>query len=278
MNTDEPNPNTPAVIPPTSQPIPADVLPPEPEEEPGPLMVSCAEETCPRCGKTFRPSALSMWGQLMMKTSRCQPCIEIITVEEAAQREQQERDALAKARLERWRKLCPENYDNTDPERLPASGKAVLPQILGWQFGAKGLVIVGDSGSGKTRMVYLKLKELFGKGLSIRVLTSSGFRSQASAAAKACALEDWVDSLIAVDVVFFDDLGQMTMTESSEEALLSVIEGRVSNGKPIIVTTQYKSDEFTAQFIRQNRGVAVRRRILEFCTPIPIVTPKEKKV
>jgi hypothetical protein len=47
--------------------------------------------------------------------------------------------------------------------------------------------------------------------------------------------------------------------------LLHVIEQRTSHERPLLLTSQYSGYALESQFERQQMGIAVRRRINDFC-------------
>src|SRR5262245_12382620 len=57
-----------------------------------------------------------------------------------------------------WENLCPLTYRETCPEQLPNPHK--FEEVQKWQYGPKGLVLVGPTRRGKTRSVWSLLKRL----------------------------------------------------------------------------------------------------------------------
>ena len=53
------------------------------------------------------------------------------------------------ARKARWLKLCPPDYQETDPARISCEKRA---RVLSWTYGRKGLLLVGPTRGGKTRL------------------------------------------------------------------------------------------------------------------------------
>src|SRR5262249_3555894 len=105
------------------------------------------------------------WNELMEFTNGAW-----ITMED----EQERADALEKCKLhlreterqmretERrraWEQLCPPEYRNTIPERLPKPAK--FEEVQKWQYGPKGLLLVGPTRRGKTRAAWNLLKRLY---------------------------------------------------------------------------------------------------------------------
>lgn len=221
---------------------------------------------CPNCSAEFEPRSVPIFGKQYFTQKRCDFCIEETSARERLEREQAEAEAIAARKAEQWSKICPLDYRAIDLKKLPARAQQSLPQILSWRYNPIGLLVGGETGAGKTRCVYRLLKQVFDCGLTIEAHSPLSFRaSVVKAAMGGGGLEDWVYRASKADVFYFDDLGQMRLTESSEEALFELVERRCANQKPILATTQYQNEIFVAQFIRPERGSAIARRLMEFC-------------
>ncbi len=77
---------------------------------------------------------------------------------------------------ERWLGLCPPIYRETDIHRLPPEAAKVTQ----WQYGPRGLVVVGPTGVGKTRAMWLLLKRLVYEGRHVRALNAVEFATRRS--------------------------------------------------------------------------------------------------
>lgn len=172
-------------------------------------------------------------------------------------------ECVAERKLRRFQRLCPPLYANSDPSRLPPEFKSVQE----WTYGPQGLLVLGETGCGKTRSVWMLLRRLmldpavdyrvvFFDGVSFGQMLNRKFRREEA--------EDWLDSLASVDIVFFDDLGKLKLTERAEAELFGVIERRCANMKPILATTNDTGASIAAR-MTDNRGAAFVRRLREFC-------------
>jgi nucleoside-triphosphatase THEP1 len=216
--------------------------------------------TCGQCKKDFETVFWASGGYIPY----CTPCTE------RSELERLQKEKLAAVRyLSPWEKLCPYLYQHTDPELILA--KPWAREVAHWQYEPKGLCLVGKTGVGKSRAVWLLIDRLFQEGKKIHAVDSQTFRTANANAATEGNTESWIRTLSRVDVLLFDDLGQMKVTDSAAEALLSIVSKRTENGKPLIITTQYTGHELSAQFGREHLGEAIRRRIGEFCHVIKAV-------
>lgn len=176
---------------------------------------------------------------------------------------QQERDR----RAARFRNLCPPLYQQTDPARLPPDK---LAAVTAWKYGPKGLLLVGPTGTGKTRCAWLLVRRLFLEERR-RVMYFDGIGwgiSVAQAYGEPDTTERWLDRLCRADVLFFDDLFKAKMTEAQEQALYGVFERRAAWLRPVIATMNSTGDMILARMTdngRADRGEPLLRRMREFC-------------
>jgi Cdc6-like AAA superfamily ATPase len=182
-------------------------------------------------------------------------------------------------RSKRWEELCPVGYRNTSLEylrrQLRAGGYETgwLSELLEWQYGWQGLVICGDTGTGKTRLMWQLLRRLINdEQREVIVFNAVKFRAEVQAVAREGRSHAWAKRMSRVEVLYWDDLGQVHWTGAASEMFLHLIEERTSAQKPILATTQYSGEEIDQQFERREMGQAVRRRLNEFCRVITIET------
>lgn len=229
-------------------------------------------EPCAKCNEPCQHTYIDLGsGEKLRFRDICQTCVDKIQAERAAIdlsiRLSDERE-LAREKEKHWKNVCPPLFRDTEIEKLPRNANRAT--ILEWKYSPRGLMIFGGSGAGKTRTVFLLFRRLFDEGIGIEYTTASDFRFNAAAAIMDGTIEQWFDNIATVDVLFIDDLGQSKFTEMTEELLLRLLNHRTSNKLPTIVTTQYRADVFTAQFLRKERGDAVIRRLVEFCDPVEL--------
>jgi DNA replication protein DnaC len=129
----------------------------------------------------------------------------------------------------------------------------------------QGLLVIGDTGSGKTWVMWRLLRRLLKERRSVVVLDAVTYRSGLSKAAREGETEEYVQRLARVEVLYWDDFGQTHLSAAASEMLLHVLEKRTSHQRPVLVTSQYRGAALELQFERPEMGAAVRRRINEFC-------------
>jgi IstB-like ATP binding protein len=162
-----------------------------------------------------------------------------------------------------WQRLCPPHYQRDLPPWILA--QSWVCDVLGWQYKPQGLLVIGDTGSGKTWVMWRLLQRLLKERRSVVVLDAVTYRSGLSKAAREGETEDYVQRLARAEVLYWDDFGQTHLSAAASEMLLHVLEKRTSHQRPLLVTSQYKGAALELQFERPEMGAAVRRRINEFC-------------
>ena len=211
-----------------------------------------------------------------LKNRNCTRCNAVIVTSEnsldifcdkcAKQIESEKQLRSAEKLKEAWELICPPLHKQTDIDKLPnmeASNTA-----LAWKFNERGLLLHGQTGTGKSRTAWLVLKNAHFDGKKILVLNgASAIRYAAIFSTSTADAEKWIDRHANVDVLFMDDAFKVKLTESYEAALFAVIDSRMENLRPIIATTN-DTGETLAGRMSQDRGAAMVRRLRECCDSI----------
>src|SRR5258708_29058326 len=209
-------------------------------------MVNVRRTECRSCGRLLSPVAepVILCGRpFLVGPTVCAACAE------AAQTKEQPKERS------RWERLCPELYRYTDLARLEddlrrqSYDEQWIQDVLRWQYGSQGLLLVGPTGVGKSRLMWLLLRRLLDKEHHTALfLNAVRFRAGLQTAAREGTTEEFVRRLVRPDVLFWDDLGQMHLTGAASEMLLHLAAERDCTGRPIPATTQKDGREKEPQF------------------------------
>jgi DNA replication protein DnaC len=185
-------------------------------------------------------------------------------------RRQAAAEKLLAAKMESIETVIPPLYQDTDETRLnqPWHKKA-----LAWQWGPRGLVMFGDTGTGKTRVAFLIIKREFLAGRACAAYSHAEFVRRANdASTGANAGTAWINIVRNLDLLLIDDFGKVRLTTATGETsaatalLFELIDHRIKFLRPTIVTCNLTGKEIERQW--GDHGAALVRRLNEFCSRI----------
>ena len=264
------------------------------EGEPAPICARCKVHACygtlmadpvPEVppllgagGEVIREGMPARPARIAYLSKMCLTCIDTALAEEKAAVEEKKKGGTAKARLEWFRVLWnggedePESvYHNTDTAKLPnrQASKIVLDWHPAKPKEKPSLLLVGDTGAGKTRTVYALLRKLLlNDGIRPVFWKCVRLRQELIKAARSDdgnARDKFLRTLYRAPIVVLDDIGQMATTPTTCEAMYEIVEQLTSQGTPIIVTSQFTGTRFVELFTQKpETGRAVLRRLQDF--------------
>ena len=215
---------------------------------------------CPGCDAQVKAITFAgkTWADL------CDAC-------EAKQRELEKEKLQAKLKAraaESIAKEIPRRYRKNDCSRFPAEWS----QIIKWEPNSdgRGLVVVGDTGKCKTRMLCQLAINLAHIGVKFSFMRSSTLAAlvrQQYSDFEPWAARDEIKRLSRVPVLIVDDLGKQASSPAVEEAFFDLIEERTSQGLPVLVTANAKGAELE-RMMSADRGRPLIRRIRDYCTAV----------
>jgi len=218
---------------------------------------------CQFCDAEYEPESFPMpWGVKPLIYPFCSElCQEnhmlgVTEFENARNEFDRKREAL---RL--WETTVPVNMRETDLARLPA-----IEKYIDWQpdDSGRGLVIVGDTGKGKTRLTYLILRNLMVEaGLGVIYFRPGDFALRSHSAWMNNRSEQFYDEILKADLVIWDDLGKERFTETRMMDFFSAVNNRLDNKQPMIFTTNYSGSELAGRFNDKDFAEPFLRRIRE---------------
>jgi len=158
------------------------------------------------------------------------------------------------------------SFKNTSREKLPNPEK--LDVALRWQYGAKGLLVYGPTGAGKSRIIWEIAKREILNGRQIKNLNAYELTKYPSLlmAGNAEAV-NFSDGLVNCDLLILDDVFKAKATERIEELLFSVIDERGAWERPCLVSLN-DTGETLKERLSTDRGPALIRRLREHCVSL----------
>jgi DNA replication protein DnaC len=142
--------------------------------------------------------------------------------------------------------------------------------MASWEYGAKGIGMIGKSGAGKTRAAVELLKKFYDQGKSICFLKATKLTQHAQdkfsdvPEVKNKALER-IRKAYTCNILLLDDLGKGRLPATAEELLYDLIDERTERGLPVIWTSNAGADQLNSM-LSSDRGQPIIRRLAEFST------------
>ena len=158
----------------------------------------------------------------------------------------------------------PPEFRSTDLKRI-----GNLDSILELIPLKRGVVIHGAIGAGKTRAMWELLKVAWTANTKVFTPGKNSFDHQLAWQYKTENAERWIAEVCDADIVAFDDVTKMRMTERVESELFGVIDHRTTHHLPVIVTVQGDSTSIS-RAMGDDKSAPLIRRLREFCDLIQV--------
>lgn len=180
-------------------------------------------------------------------------------------REKQEQELKFKIkeqkRIERLKTgLAQEKYKSMTFANSDTEMKIAEDYVKKWEkakTGNKGLLIIGDVGTGKTFMAGCIANELIEKGISVYMNNTTNLCNMSMFDEER---EETLNKIKNCSLFILDDFGAERNTEYAQEQLYTIVETRYNSNMPMIVTTNISAKEFITTEISKAR---IYDRILE---------------
>lgn len=230
------------------------------------------EAVC-QCGEKFMASAMDIGGKRMLSSPCCPTCAARALArrqEEEAQQRKRQAVEWADKRETQWARICPiefrlaEEFDgHTDLTILDARSPS-WRRILDWPFSERGLLILGPTGTGKTRALWRLLRREWDNGRKFTMMTAGDFDRACRDAGGNFTLSAWFNRLANVPLLAIDDLGKAAWTEATAAQFHELVDTRTRHGRPLIVTTN-ETGQLLQERMPERFGVSLVRRLRDYC-------------
>ena len=156
--------------------------------------------------------------------------------------------------------VIPKLYLDTDPDRLPYAQRYAVEN---WSKAkGRGLWLVGDTRTGKTRTLCLLLKKLIEAGESVRVFFHGAFGDDLMEVMRSeRSYKKWKREIATAPILAIDDLFANKLTERAESSLFEILDERIAYDRPTFVTTQVAKQDAAKVFHSKTRHLAFFARI-----------------
>jgi DNA replication protein DnaC len=216
--------------------------------------VEVVEKTCLECGTSFEFESA---GKLDAFRCHCDGCCTRLEVEAA------ERDAAAKADRRRKASLIPLDLQGVDFADLEIGGN-LAPHSSAEKWGAgevRGLVLHGPVGVGKTTLAaaaaWKLLERRYVRWSSVPAVIADSFGDDK-------AKHRAARTLTGSGALVLDDIDKVKAGDWVASQLFAAIDGRVTHGAPLIVTTNLRVSQLAAK-LGDQFGDAIASRLAGYC-------------
>ena len=177
--------------------------------------------------------------------------------------------------ISEWLENCPKLYQDIlsghiKPDKI---NHQLIERVESWQVGPTGLIVLGESGQGKTTAMWSLARELAEQGVTYAYWSAIELGKELSRCAK-----DLRSSyhLTRKRVLLIDDLGKERITNAAASLWWELFNRRYEQRLPVIITTRFSGEAFERRMgatdkIEMGEAVIakdIRRRLRDMCLVI----------
>ena len=155
--------------------------------------------------------------------------------------------------------------DNGKKPQLSSFMRQYAEMFPQYRKEGKGLLLYGDTGTGKSTLAAMIANEVIRKGYRARMMNFEKLEKELWDAEQKA---QYMRELMSYDLLVLDDLGIERKNDYMQGIVYNVIDGRVQQGLPVIVTTNLTTDEFSKT--EEMSYKRIYERLLHNCLPVHV--------
>ena len=172
---------------------------------------------------------------------------------------------LTRRGKEKIQETFPDYFKATVPGHIPdQDGYA---KVMAWKYGPKGLLLVGTNRKGKSRSAWELVRREIYIGRSVEAVSALRLGELIECYQTGDNPYELLREWSKVKLLLLDDIFKSKLTERVEEQIFTLIDERISNMLPTIITLN-DSLAGLASRLSADRGPAIIARILECCETV----------
>lgn len=241
-------------------------------------------KVCPYCGKKYyEVKNIPLWiPESIRENMRFQPkcnCLKIIEEEKLKEKEKKREREIINSKIKRYRdvslidtKFLKSRFENDIyGDKYLKFAKRYAKRVVEDNNFNRGIVFIGDSGTGKTFTSSCIANYLMDNGKTVLVINFGLYLNRVKRE-WAEAENDILNFVKLCDLLVIDDFGGERNTEFAIEKAFLLIDTRYRSEKPMIVTTNLSLYQLERKFTNR-----IRSRLEEMCYTIKIDTKDRRK-
>ena len=223
---------------------------------------------CHKC-HTRKQTEVMLFGSIRRPMCMCKCMAEKRAAEEEEHRrrefeakvEEMRRVGFPKEEMRNWTFA---NDDMTN-ERITKAAQRYVEKFSELRKSGKGLLLYGNTGTGKTYTACEIANALIDKGYPVLVINFAEILNRLQGSFEK---QKYIDSFDSYQLLVIDDLGIERDTSYAKEQVYNIIDSRYRSGLPMIITTNLTMDKIKNPEDIEN--LRIYDRILERCFPIEV--------
>lgn len=225
------------------------------------------------CGKCNSPKQceIRLNGRVLRPYCLCECEVKAVKLQEDSEKAENLKEEIERTRksgfpdpeLMQWTFAI----DDRANEKASDISLRYCTHFLSMKEKGKGILYLGNCGTGKTFLAACIANELINQGFSVLMTNFSRLVNIIFGLKE--GKQNYIDSLNSYDLLIIDDLGVERQSEYVAEIVQNIVDSRYRAGLPLIITTNLTPKDFSAD----SSDIAKSRlysRISEMCLPVVV--------